>query len=553
MSNAQTRAGAYVAQASFAQQRMWFLEQLEDGAATYNTQVGFRFTGRLDGELLERAVADVVTRHEALRTAFDVEGDEVVQIVGPAEPLTIAVTDLCGRSDAGRELARAGDAELHRAFDLTAGSPLRAHLFRLGADEHVLLLTLDHMVCDGWSVGALHRDLTACYTARLLGTEPPPEPAVQYADFAAWQRDWLRGAELERHLGYWRGALADPPPAIAFPRLAGETYEGRQVGTSSQPLSRRLVEDLTELGRRANVSLFVVLTTALAVQMSRYTGMTDLVLGTPMANRTQVETDDVVGLFTNTVALRLDLSGDPALPDLLARVRGTVLDAHTMQHAPFDQVVEELAPERSGHRSPLFNTLIEFTDVEREPVELPGLRIDPLPMVNLPIPMDLVVSVRREHDALRVVWHHDSSQLTTAAIALMQRHFSRLLVSMAEHGTARAGELPMASAGDPEFARPVPVAEAPAAPVTRERPDTALGRLLGEVWEEVLGCTGVGPDDHFFELGGHSLAGARVMVRLRRRLGVPLPSRLLFDHPVFGDFAAAVTPLVPDPDHPVAD
>ncbi len=346
--------------------------------------------------------------------------------------------------------------------------------------------------------------------------------------------------------------LADPPPAIEFPRLACETPEGRQVGTSAQSLPLHLVDDLTELARRANVSLFVVLTTALAVQMARYTGRTDLVLGTPMANRTQVETDDVIGLFTNTVALRLDLSGDPALPDLLARTRGTVLDAHTMQHAPFDQVVEELAPERKGHRSPLFNTLIEFTDVEREPVELPGLRIDPMPMVNLPIPMDLVVSIRRDHGALRVVWHHDSHRLTTAAVGLMQRHFSRLLSSMLEDENARAGALPMASESDPALTRSAD-APVPVAPVRAEPADPELTRLLAGAWEEVLGRGRVGDGDDFFELGGHSLAGARVMVRLRRRLGVALPSRLLFDNPVFGDFAAAVASRVPDTGRPGTD
>lgn len=562
MTDAHPTADAYVAQASFAQQRMWFLEQLEDGAATYNTQVGFRFTGRLDREPLELAVADLIARHEALRTTFD-DGDgdgEVTQVIRPAAPLTLAVTDLCGRSDPELELARAGHTDLHRAFDPVGGPLLRAHLFRLGATDHVLLVTLDHMICDGWSVGILHRDLTACYTARVLGTAPPPEPAVQYADFATWQREWLRGPELERHLAYWRKVLADPPPPITFPRPAGLALAGRRlVGTSDQTLPRRTVEELTELGRRANVSLFVVLTSALAIQLSRYTGRTDLIVGTPMANRTQVETDDVIGLFTNTVALRLDLSGEPALPDLLARARTAVLDAHTMQHAPFDRVVGELAPDRAGHRSPLFNVLVEFTDVEREPVELPGLRIDPMPMVDLPIPMDLVVSLRREHGALRAVWHHDSDQLTADTVALMQRHFARLLGSMIENPDGVAGDLRMAAAAGPSLPTPSSGAAGQgrtsgtrAVPGARGGPHTAVGRLAAAAWEEVLGHTGVRADDSFFELGGHSLAGARVMARLRRRLGVALPGRLLFDHPVFGDFVAALSALVPDTGRPPA-
>jgi hypothetical protein len=551
MTDAYTTADAYVAQASFAQQRMWFLEQLEDAAATYNTQVGFRFTGRLDREPLELAVADLIARHEALRTTFDVDDDgEVTQVIRPAAPLTLAVTDLCGRSDPELELARAGHADLHRAFDPAGGPLLRAHLFRLAAADHVLLVTLDHLVCDGWSVGILHRDLTAGYAARVLGTAPPPEPPVQYADFATWQRDWLQGPELERHLAYWRRTLADPPPPVAFPRTGGAAPGRRRVGTSDQTLPHRLVEELTGLGRGANVSLFVVLTTALAIQLSRYTGGTDLILGTPMANRTQAETDDVIGLFTNTVALRLDLSGEPALPELLARARTAVLDAHTMQHAPFDQVVGELAPDRAGHRSPLFNVLVEFTDVTREPVELPGLRIDPMPMVNLPIPMDLVVSLRREHGGLRAVWHHDSEQLTEEAVALMQRHFARLLGSMTENPRGLTGDLRMtaaAEAGNPRGLAGDPrTADVSAAPRPRGRTDTAVGRAAAAAWEEVLGHAGIGADDSFFELGGHSLAGARVMARLRRSLGLALPGRLLFDHPVFGDFVAALSDLVPE-------
>jgi hypothetical protein len=524
------KTGTFAARASFAQQSMWFLEQLEHGSATYNCQLGMRLTGRLDLEVLERVLVALTQRHEVLRTTFDTRDGDLLQVIHDDLPWEIVLDDLTGVPDPDAARAQASAVELRRQFDLANGPVGRANLFRLGDTDHVLVLTLDHLTCDAWSMRILHRDLTLLYSALRDGTELPPEPAIRYADYAEWQRDWLSGGEMDRQLAFWRNTLADRPPLV---RLPGERPASRQSGRLIQPLDAGVLARLTELGRARNTSLFMVLTAAFATQLSRYSGRTDLVLGSLMANRDQVEIEDVVGYFINTVALRLDLSGEPDVPELLDRTRRVMLDAYANQQVPFDRVVEHLAPDRSAGRVPLVNVMIEYSDVAREPVDLGDLRIEPLPLASLPVPVDLVLTIRKDGGTEHAIWQFNSEHLTAGTIEVMQRHFAALLEQLAagEPLTAvRQGELAMAEdrPSTPEVA----------APVTEF--DTELGAVVAEVWEKVLRRNGIGPDDDFFALGGHSLAGARVMTHLQRRVQVRLPMRLLFDHPVLADFVAEV-------------
>jgi hypothetical protein len=525
-----TLADTYTVRASFAQQRMWLLEQLEDGAGTYNSQLGLRFRGPLDRAALDRAVAELVRRHEILRTRFEDRDGELWQVID-TDPLIESIVDIVDLAPE-RALADEAEAELRRPFDLLRGPVLRARLIRLAADEHVLLLTLDHLTCDGWSMGILHRDLVGLYAADRHGTEPPPEPVVRYADFAVWQRDWLRGAELERQLSFWRTTLADPPPLIAFPADPAAA-PGRQVGKSAQPLPAELEARLTTLGRQVHASLFVVLTTAFGVLFSRCANQNDVVLGSIVANRTQSETDDVVGLLTNTVALRMDHSADPTPVELIARNRATVLAMQANQHVPFDRVVDELAPNRPGGRSPFFNVIIEFADVRREPVAVGALRIDPMPINTLPIPVDLIVAVRRDTDGLTAVWQYDSTALTARTVGLLQEEFLALLSTMVDHPEARLSRPRAGMSAKTELAG--------AERETREvLGDAAVVGVIVEVWREVLGCPDITSADGFFDLGGNSLAATRVISRLRTRLDGQLSIRQLFERPVLADFAAAL-------------
>jgi hypothetical protein len=524
-----TLADTYAVRASFAQQRMWLLEQLDDDAGSYNSQLGLRFRGPLDRAALNRAVAELVRRHEILRTRFEDRDGELWQVIDVES--TVDIVDLAAERE--RTLADEAEAELRRPFDLLRGPVLRARLVHLAAEDHVLLLTLDHLTCDGWSMGILHRDLVGLYAADRHGTEPPPEPAVRYADFAVWQRDWLRGAELERQLSFWRTTLADPPPLITFP-ADPDAPPGRHVGKSPQPLPAALEDRLTTLGRQAHASLFVVLTTAFGMLFSRCANQTDLVLGSIVANRTQSETDDVLGLLTNTVALRLDHSADPTPAELIARNRATVLAMQANQHVPFDRVVDELAPDRPGGRSPFFNVIIEFADVRREPAEVGGLRIDPMPINTLPIPIDLIVAVRRDAGGLTAVWQYDSEALTAWTVELLQEEFLALLSTMVDHPDARLPGPRAGTCAKTELAG--------AERETRVVPgDAALVGVIVEVWREVLGRADITAADGFFDLGGNSLAATRVVSRLRTRLDGQLRIRQLFERPVLADFAAALT------------
>jgi hypothetical protein len=526
--------------ASFAQRRMWVLEQLEDGAPTYNSQLGLRFTGPVNREALTGAVRRLVRRHEALRTTFDAAPDgELSQVIHAEVPAGLpSWTDLSGRPDPERALAEAITSELRMPFDLAAGPVLRAGVYRLTAEEHVLLVTLDHITCDGWSMGLLHDDLVALYASET-GAPTPPEPAVQYADFAQWQRDWLLGGEMDRQLGYWRNTLADPPPMVTFPGTE-TAAPGTDRATVVHPLPDDLVAGLRGLGVRHRTSLFVVVTAAFATLFARYSGRTDIVLGTVVANRNQAEVTDVVGMFANTVALRLDLSGDPGTAELIARARRAVLDAQAHENVPFDEVVAALDPGRATGRTPYFNVIVEHTDVERASASVGAVRIDPMPLATLPIPVDLVVNLRRERGALAAVWHHDPAAVTADTVALMQEHLLSVL-------TAMITDAPL-----PAIDAVVPVATAPAPQPVRERPDDRVLAAVTGAWCEVLGIASVAADDDFFELGGHSLAATRVASRLRKVLPVEVRTRLLFEYPVLTDFAAAIgrLPVGEQLDHP---
>jgi len=539
----------HVLPASFAQRRMWVLEQLEDGAPTYNSQLGLRFTGPVDRDAIGAAVRQMVRRHEALRTTFDAAPDGVLsQVIHTELPAGLpSWTDLADEPDPERALAERIDAELRTPFDLATGPVLRAGLYRLAPEEHVLLVTLDHITCDGWSMGLLHDDLVALYATEATGAAPPPEPAVQYADFAVWQRDWLGGGELDRQLDYWRRVLADPPPMVTFPAAgAAAAAPGTDRHTVVHPIADDLVAGLRALGRRHDTSLFVVLTAAFATLFASYSGRTDLVLGTVVANRNQVEIGDVVGMFANTVALRLDLSGHPDTAELILRTRRAVLDAQAHENVPFDEVVTALDAGRATGRTPYFNAIVEHTDVEREPATVGAVRIDPMPIVTLPIPIDLVVNLRREAGSLAALWHHDPAAVSTDAVTVMWGHLLAVLTAMVD-----GSPLPLIDVVDvvaPATARPV---VQPAPQPTAQRPDDRVLAAATAAWCEVLGVTSVAADDDFFELGGHSLAATRVASRLRNVLPVEVRTRLLFEYPVLTDFAAAIgrLPAGGHPDH----
>ncbi|MDY0815146.1 non-ribosomal peptide synthetase [Kitasatospora purpeofusca] len=366
-----------------AQRRLWLIDRMEGPSALYNMPFALRLTGLLDRDALTAALADLVARHESLRTVVaEHEGEPYQRILAPAEAAVPVELLDCAPESVGAEVDRAG----RRPFDLAAEPPVRVTLLRVSEYEHVLVVALHHIAGDGWSMGPLLRDLTEAYSLRLGGEQPVLEPlAVQYADYALWQRELL-GDEADpeslvsRQLAYWREALAELPEEIALPadrpRRAGSSHRGDRVAL---PIDAGLHAGLVALSREHRVTMFMTLQAGLAALLTRLGAGTDVPIGSVVAGRTDEALDELVGFFVNTLVLRTDTSGDPAFAELLARVRETGLGAYAHQDVPFERLVEELNPARSLARHPLFQVAMVLQSAGEGELELPGLEVEALP------------------------------------------------------------------------------------------------------------------------------------------------------------------------------
>ncbi|HEY2739331.1 MAG TPA: condensation domain-containing protein, partial [Thermoanaerobaculia bacterium] len=333
-------------QLSFAQERLWFLDQLEPGGSVYNIPAAVRLRGKLDPGALERSLAEITRRHAVLRTRFAVVDGRPVPVVETAAMAGLPVIDLSALPPRvlPAETASLARAEQTRPFTLAARPPIRAALLRLGSREHLALLTVHHIASDMWSEAVLVRELAVLYESFQAGRPSPLfDLPVQYADYAAWQRSWLQGAVLEEQLGYWRGRLEGAPPELPLPRdRPRPARRNPRAGTVSLHLAPELAERLAALYRHRGVTLFMTLLAAFQATLGRSSGQDDVVVGSPIANRTREETEGLIGFFVNTLALRTDLSGDPGFGDLLDRVREVALGAYAYQDLPFERLVAEL-------------------------------------------------------------------------------------------------------------------------------------------------------------------------------------------------------------------
>ncbi|MHB9133119.1 MAG: non-ribosomal peptide synthetase [Armatimonadota bacterium] len=364
---------------SFAQERLWFLDQLEPGSAEFNTLRNARLTGPLDVAALERSLNAIVARHETLRATFPAVEGEPAQVIIPELTLPLPVIDISALPAEEREAQ--ADAlireEAFHPFNPATGPLLRASLVKLATEEHLLLLTIHHLIFDGWSAPVFFQELAALYTAEV--TNQPtnlPELPIQYADYASWQRQQLQGERLEALLAYWQPRLEDAPELdlpLDHPRLPDSGYQGAGC---SQTLPPAVSEGIRSLCREGNLTPFMVLFTAFATLLHRYTGQEDLVIGTPIAARTHPELEGLLGLFANTLVLRADLAGDPTVRELLARVREMAVGAYAHQELPFERLVEAVRPNRAAGAVPFLRALVNFRNVPSRAMELPGLRLE---------------------------------------------------------------------------------------------------------------------------------------------------------------------------------
>ncbi len=434
---------------SFAQQRLWFLDQWEPDSSLYNVPLAWHLTGPLEIQVLERSLNEIIQRQEVLRTTFDERDGQPMQIILPHVWQPLACEDLRHLPRALRleEAQHLITVEEQRPFNLKHDPLIRIGLLCLAEQEHILLVTLHHIIFDGWSTEIFYRELTEIYNAFVQGW-PHTLPAlpVQYADFVLWQRNWLQGEVLEKQLAYWKEQLHTAPELINlptdYPRPQVQTFNGAELPFE---FPRELLLDLQSLARKEGVTLFMVLFTAFVVLLARYSNQDDLVVGTPIANRTRVEIEDLIGFFVNTLALRVDLTGNPTFQQLLKRVHKMTLDAYTYQDLPFEKLVEELAPARTLSHTPLFQVMFILQNVPRSPLQLANLSFKPMPGESITTKFDLTLTMVEGEQGLYGLLEYKTDLFAEATMRRLLAHLQILLQDIVAHPARPYAELSLLS------------------------------------------------------------------------------------------------------------
>jgi amino acid adenylation domain-containing protein len=420
---------------SYAQQRLWFADQLRPDSALYNVAFAVRLSGPLNIDALEQTLTEVIRRHEVLRTSFPAQQGKPVQVIAPAENFRLLVSDLSGaEATEGEQAARLeAQSEAEQSFDLASGPLLRARLLKLGAEEHVALFTMHHIVSDGWSMGVLIREVSVLYEAYSRGEESPlAELAIQYADYAVWQREWLKDEVLERQLGYWREQLRGAPAVLALPtdtlRPAVQSFRGAQQAFSLTP---ELSAQLKVLSRSEGVTLFMTLLAAFKTLLYFYSKQDDIVVGIDIANRNRIEVEALIGFFINILIMRSNLSGNPTFRELLGKVRETILGAYAHQDLPFERLVEELQPERSLSGMPLVQVMLSFQNAPQSELLLSDVIFSPFQSNSHTAKRDLTLFITETKQGLVGSWNYNSDLFKPGTIKRMSSYFEKLMAQVA--------------------------------------------------------------------------------------------------------------------------
>jgi amino acid adenylation domain-containing protein len=440
---------------SFAQQRLWFLAQLEGESATYNMPAALRLEGPLDQEALEQSLRELVKRHDSLHTRFPSKQGQPSQEIEPAENWKLTVTDLQGWPQQNSEVQRLIKENAQHSFDLSNGPLFRCQLLKLGAQLHVLLINMHHIISDGWSIGIFIRESQTLYQAFSQGQASPLPPLpIQYVDFAHWQRQWLSGERLERQSAYWKKQLAGAPTLLELPtdhpRPPIQSFRGAQVNFT---LNTELTESLNRLSQTAGTTLFMTLLSAFATLLSRYTGQTDIVVGSAIANRTNSQIESLIGFFVNTLVLRIDLSDNPHFQAVLQRVRTVALEAYAHQDIPFEQLVEEIQPERNLSHTPLFQVMFDLQNAPMETLALSGLQLKFIAPENAIAKFDLTCSMEETPKGLAGTLEYNTDLFEPATIERMAGHFTTLLEGIVVSPEQRLSELPLLTVAEQQQLR----------------------------------------------------------------------------------------------------
>ncbi|MHC5733251.1 amino acid adenylation domain-containing protein [Nostoc sp.] len=430
---------------SFAQQRMWFLYQLESQSPFYNEGLQLRVAGVLNVEALQRSINEIIRRHEILRTTFPAVNGKPLQIISPSLAIAIPVLDLQGLEAA--EAQQIVTKEARQPFDLSNGPLLRVTLLRLGSESHVLVLIMHHIITDGWSMGIFIQELSNLY--RGFTVDSPlllPELPIQYVDFAVWQRQWLTEAIQKQQLNYWKQQLADAPPLLELPtdkpRPAVQTFCG---ATQEFQIDQNLSKQIKTFSQQSGATLFHTLLAAFVILMFRYSGQDDICIGSPIANRNRREIESLIGFFVNTLVLRNQIKGNPSFSEFLSQVRQVATSAYTHQDVPFEQVVEALQPERSLSYNPLFQVVFVLENFLLDTLELPDVTLTPQFVERGTSQFDLTLAVWETKAGLIGSWEYNSDLFEPDTIARMTSHFQTLLAAIIANPNQAIGELPLLS------------------------------------------------------------------------------------------------------------
>jgi aspartate racemase len=446
------RAEGQAAPLSYYQQGLWVLSQLMPGTSLYHVPKGMRLSGQLNIEALRQALDHLVARHEALRTSFATADGVPVQVVRDSLTVELPLIDLqhLPPDEREAEARRLSAAEARRQFDLAAGPLIRACLLRLQPEEHILLITMHHIVTDGWSMGIFERELTALYEAFVHGRPSPlAELTVQYPDYALWHRDWFKGEVYESQLAYWKKIFRTEPPVLELPAdhprpfiQAHRVFRGTKRGLA---LSKELTRQLKQLCQKEEATLFMVLLAAYQTLLHRYTGEEDIVVGSPIAGRCLAETEQLIGLFINALALRVDLSGDPSFRELIARVKEVALGAYAHQDLPFEMLVKEVQPDRSLAHNPLFQVMFVLQSESTSIKKVADLQVSHVQVENIAANFDLTLDVVERDGQLECLFESNAELFDEDRITRLLDHFRNLLEGIVADPSRRLSELPLLS------------------------------------------------------------------------------------------------------------
>jgi acyl carrier protein len=537
--------------ASFAQQRMWTLHQIDGGSVHYNMPVALRLHGAFDHGAAQGALRAILARHESLRTGLVSDhGAQLHQIVFADPAFSLDYVDLSTQDEATQDQTLGDLLREHalRPFDLAADLKIRACLLRLAPDQHVLSVVLHHIAADGWSMGILMREFCALYGA-FAGGEALVLPAlpVQYADYAHWQHSGLHRAQIEQQLGYWQDQLAGLPEVhslpLDMPRPALQTFRG---GRHSSTVSAAATAKLRALCQQEGGTLFMGLHAAFSVFLGRCSGAGDIVVGSSIANREQMEIAGLIGFFVNTIVLRARVEQTATFIDALRQSRATLLAAYANQQVPFQAVVERVQPRRSLAHTPLFQILLELHNNEMGQMALPGVDVAVVETAATGAKYDLSLNIVETAGDLHLSWEYNADLFLSETCRQMAQDFGRCVEQLVEHAllpmadlTWHAAPRARAAAGPEAFA-------VPAAPVQLTAPAAAAGeieRSLAGIWEQILGEEGSGADvnESFFELGGNSLMMIQLITRINLELGWKIPVKDAFESPTIRHLATLIS------------